>query len=131
MVSDRNTWRNILTTIFLCLLHKGIIAKGESSCYLLKVLALGQKLILRKPSNCASKLVKWFLLQHQSFCAYLKIHANEICNIYDKQMHLQSPFQSLYEQEVWGGWRSRVWQCWRDQLIQKISHVSMDLMRCS
>jgi hypothetical protein len=28
--------------------------KGESSCYLLKVFALGQKLVLRKPSNCAS-----------------------------------------------------------------------------
>jgi hypothetical protein len=25
---------------------------------------------------------------------------NEICNIYDKHMHLQPPFQSLYEQEA-------------------------------
>ena len=28
--------------------------KGESSCYLLKVLVLGQKLVLEKPSNCVS-----------------------------------------------------------------------------
>ena len=46
------------------------------------------------------KLVKWFPLQHKPLCAYLKIHANEICNIYDKHMHLQPPFQSLYEQGV-------------------------------
>ena len=46
------------------------------------------------------KLVKWFLLQHQPLCAHLKIHVNEICNIYDIQTHLQPPFQSLYEQEV-------------------------------
>ena len=37
--------------------------------------------------------VKWFVLQHQSLGAYLKIYANEICNIYDKHMHLQPPFQ--------------------------------------
>ena len=54
MVNDKNTWRNIFTIIFLFSFHKGIIAKGESSCYLLKVLVLGQKLILGKPSNCAS-----------------------------------------------------------------------------
>jgi hypothetical protein len=39
-------------------------------------------------------------LQHQPLGAYLKIHANEICNFYDKQKHLQPPFQSLYEQGV-------------------------------
>ena len=54
MVSDKNTWRNIFTIIFLFLFHKGIITKGESSCYLPKVLVLGQKLILGKPLNCAS-----------------------------------------------------------------------------
>ena len=54
MVSDKNTQRNILTIIFLCPFHKGITTKGENSCYLPKVLALGQKLILGKPSNCAS-----------------------------------------------------------------------------
>ena len=41
MVSDKNTWRNIFTIMFLWSLHKGIIAKSESSCYLPKVLALG------------------------------------------------------------------------------------------
>ena len=46
------------------------------------------------------KLVKWFPLQHQPLCTYLKIHANEICNIYDKHMYLQPPFKSLYEEGV-------------------------------
>jgi len=54
MVSDKNTWRNIFTIIFLCLFHKGITTKGESSCCLPKVLVLGQKLILGKPLNYAS-----------------------------------------------------------------------------
>jgi hypothetical protein len=49
MVSDKNTRRNIFTIMFLCSLHKGITAKSESSWYLPKVLALGQKLILGKP----------------------------------------------------------------------------------
>ena len=39
-------------------------------------------------------------LQHQPLGAYLKIYANEICNIYDKYMHLQPPFQKIYEQRV-------------------------------
>jgi hypothetical protein len=46
---------------------------------------------------------------------------NEISNIYDKQIRLQPPFQKFYEQEVWGGWRSHVWQYWGDQLIQEFS----------
>ena len=54
MVSDKNTRRNIFTIIFLFSFHKGITAKGESSCCLLKVVVLGQKLILGKPSNCVS-----------------------------------------------------------------------------
>ena len=99
MVSDKNTQRNIFTIIFLCLFHKGITTKGESSCCLPKVLVLGQKLILGKPSNCV-KLVRWFPLQHQPLCTYLKIHANEIYNIYDKYMHLQLPFQQFYEHEA-------------------------------
>ena len=53
MVSDKNKRRNIFTIIFLCLFHKGIIAKGESSCYFPKVLVLRQQLVLGKPSNCA------------------------------------------------------------------------------
>ena len=36
----------------------------------------------------------------QPLGAYLKIHANEICNIYDKHMHLQPPFQQFYKQGV-------------------------------
>ena len=51
MVSDKNIRRNIFTIIFLCLFHKGITAKGESSCGLPKVLVLGQKFVLGKPSN--------------------------------------------------------------------------------
>jgi len=73
-VSDKNTRRNIFTIIFLFSFHKDITSKGESSCCLPKVLVLGQKLILGKPSNYA-KLVRWFPLQHQPLCAYLKIHA--------------------------------------------------------
>ena len=105
MVSDKNTWRYIFTIIFLFLFHKGIIAKGEGSCCLPKVFVLGQKLILGKPSNHA-KLVRWFPLQHQPLCTYLKIHAYKICNIYDKHMHLQPSFQKFCEQEARGGWRS-------------------------
>ena len=102
MVSDKNIRRNIFTVIFLYSFHKGITAKYEGSCYLPKVLVLGQKLVLGKPSNCA-KLVRWFPLQHQPLYTYLKIHANEICNIYDKHMHLQPSFQSLYEHKARGG----------------------------
>jgi hypothetical protein len=54
MVSDKNTQRNIFATIILCSFHKDIIAKGESSCYLSRVFALGQKFILGKPSNYVS-----------------------------------------------------------------------------
>jgi hypothetical protein len=54
MVSDKNSQRNICTVIFLCSFHKGIAAKCEGSCYLLKVLVLGQKLVLGKPLNHAS-----------------------------------------------------------------------------
>ena len=35
-----------------------------------------------------------------TFGSYLKIHAHEICNIYDIQTHLQPPFQKFYEHEV-------------------------------
>ena len=52
MVSDRNIQRNIFATMFQRLFHKGITAEGENSYYLPKVLALGQKLVLGKPSNC-------------------------------------------------------------------------------
>ena len=97
MVSDKNTRGNIFTIMFLCSLHKGIIAKSESSCYLPKVLALGQKLVLGKPSNCTQ--VGEVVSPPTSTFVYLSqdLH-NEICNIYDKYMHLQPLFQSLYEQ---------------------------------
>ena len=51
MVSDNNTQRNIFTIISLCSFHMGITTKGESSCCIPKMLVLGQKLILGKPSN--------------------------------------------------------------------------------
>ena len=50
----KNTRWNIFTIIFLFSFHKGITAKGESSCCLPKVLILGQKLVHGKPSNCVS-----------------------------------------------------------------------------
>jgi hypothetical protein len=53
MVSGKNTRRNILMIIFLCSVHKGITAEGASSCYISRVLVLGHKLVLGKPSNCA------------------------------------------------------------------------------
>ena len=96
MVSDKKYSRNIFTIIFLCSFHKGITAKDESSCYLPKVLVLGQKLVLGKPPN-AFLIGEVVPLQHQLLSAYLKIHANEIYNIYDKHMHLQPPFQNFYE----------------------------------
>ena len=46
------------------------------------------------------KLLKWFPLQYQPLCAYLKIHANVIYNIYNKHICLQPSFQSFYEQEA-------------------------------
>ena len=52
MVSDNNTRRNIFIIMFLCSFHKGITTEGENSYYLPKVLVLGQKLVLGKPSNC-------------------------------------------------------------------------------
>ena len=61
------------------------------------------KLVLGKPSNFIFSLMKWFPLQHQPLGAYLKFPANKICNIYDKHMHLQSPFQNFCEQEAQGG----------------------------
>ena len=64
----------------------------------LEVLALGQKLILGKPSNCTQ--VGEVVSPPASTFVYLSQDShNEICNIYDKHMYLQPPFQSLYEQE--------------------------------
>ena len=51
LVSDKNTRRNIFHNYILCSFHKGITAEGENPYYLPKVLALGQKLVLGKPSN--------------------------------------------------------------------------------
>ena len=96
----KNTRRNIFTTIFLCSLHRGIITKGESSCCLSKSACFRTEARPWETFESHFRLVRWFPLQHQPLGAYLKIHANEICNIYDKHMHLQPPFQSLYEQKV-------------------------------
>ena len=40
--------------MFLCSFHKAITAEGENSYYLPKVLVLGHKLVLGKPSNYVS-----------------------------------------------------------------------------
>ena len=65
----------------------GIIEKSESSSYLPKVLALGQKLILGKPSNCTQ--VGEVVFPPTSTFVYLSQDShNEIYNIYDKHMHL-------------------------------------------
>ena len=75
---------------------KGITAKSESSCYLSKVLALGQNLVLGKSSNCTQvgEVVSPLIPTSR----YLSQDShNEIYNIYDKRMHLQPPFQSFYQ----------------------------------
>ena len=78
------------------LTSQGHYRKSESSCYLLKVLALGQKLVLGKPSNYTQ--VGEVVFPPTSTFVYLSEDShNDICNIYDKHMHLQPPFQSLYE----------------------------------
>ena len=59
--------------MFLCSLHKGITVKSESSCYLLKVLALGQKLVLGKPSSC-TQVGEVVSPPTSPLCTYLKIH---------------------------------------------------------
>jgi hypothetical protein len=80
--------------IFLCSIHKDIKAKGESSCYLSKVLALGQS------SSLGNLLIALLIGEVVSpptpTFMYLSQDSHyEICNIYDKHMHLQPPFQSL------------------------------------
>ena len=104
MVSGKNTRRNIFTIILLCSFHKGITTKSENSCYLLKVLVLGQKLILGKPSNCASCWRSGFpsnttLYVHIS--RFMLKH-NKIYSIYDKYMHLQPPFQTFVNRKLEG-----------------------------
>jgi hypothetical protein len=77
------------------------------------MLVLGQKLILGKCSNytlswwSGSPPTPTFMYLSQDICQ----QHNEICNIYATQMRLHPPFQSFYEQEVQGGWRSHVRQC--------------------
>ena len=83
--------------MLLCLFQKGITAEGENSYYLLKVLALGQKLVLGKPSNCTQ--VDEVIFPPISTFVYLSQDSHhEIYNIYDNHMHLQPPFHSFYEQ---------------------------------
>ena len=126
MVSYKNIRRNIFIIIFLFSFHKGITAKCESSCCLPKVLVLWQKLILGKPSNYSnwwsgfpSNTNLWVPIS--SFLSTrFAIFMINIC-IYNH------PF-------LWTGSMRRlkicVWQSWRE-LIQEISHVGMDLMKCS
>ena len=93
---------NIFTIIFLCPFHKGITAEGENSYYLPKLLALGQKLVLGKPSNC-TKVGEVVSPPTPTFMYLSQDSHNKICNIYDKYIHLQPPFQQFYEQGVRGG----------------------------
>ena len=99
MVSGKNTRRNIFTIILLCSFHKGIIAKGVSSCYLPKVLVLGQKPVLGKPSNC---VLSWWsgFPSNTNLCVPNSRFMPTHCNICDKHMRLQPPFLNFYEQEV-------------------------------
>ena len=83
--------------MFLCLFHKGNIAEGENSYNLPKVLVLGQKLVLGKPSN-HSQVGEVVPPPTPTIGCLSQDSHNEIYNIYDKHMHLQPPFQSLYEQ---------------------------------
>ena len=76
-----------------------------------KCLFGGQKLVLEKPSNYA---LSWWIgfPSNTNLCVpisrFMPTH-NEICNIYDKHTRLWLPFLKFYEQEVWGGWKSREW----------------------
>ena len=88
MVSDKNTRRNIFTIMFLCSLLKGITTKSESSCSLPESACFRTEASPWETFESRFRLVRWFSLQYQPLGAYLKIHANEICNIYDKHMHL-------------------------------------------
>ena len=76
IVSDNNTRRNIFIIMFLCSFHKGITAEGENSYYLSKVLVLGQKLILAKPSNCALSWWSDFFSNINLCVPIFKIHAS-------------------------------------------------------
>ena len=102
MVSGKNIWRNIFTVIFLCSFHKGIIAKDENSCCLPKSACFRIEAHPWETFESRFSLVRWFPLQYQPLGAYLKFYANKIYSIYDKYMHLQPLFQSLYEQGEWG-----------------------------
>ena len=67
------TRRNIFIIIFLCSFHKGITTKK------VKAHVISRKCLLQDKSSSlgnlliALKLVKWFPLQHQPLCTYLKI----------------------------------------------------------
>ena len=68
--------------------------KSESSGYLSKVLVLGQELVLGKPSNCVLNWWSGFPFNTNirvPVSRFIPKH-NEICNIYDKDMHLHPPF---------------------------------------
>ena len=94
----KNARRNIFIIMFICSLHKGITAKSESSCYLLKVLVLGQKLVLGKPSNCTQ--IGEVVFPPTSTFVYLSQDShNEICNIYDKQCIYNHPFKVFMNKE--------------------------------
>ena len=73
--------------------------KGESSCYLPKVLvldkssSLGNLRIMFLNGEVVSPPTPTFVYLSQD-------SHNKICNIYDIQTHLQPPFQNFYEHKV-------------------------------
>ena len=73
MVSDKNSRRNIFTIIFLCLFHKGITGKRWKLMLSLESAYFRTEARPWETFELCFKLVKWFPLQHQPLCAYLKI----------------------------------------------------------
>jgi hypothetical protein len=67
---------------------------GSVVGYLPKVLALGQKLILRKPflASYVGDVVSPPTSTFMGLYVKLMPRHHEICKIYDRQKHLQQPF---------------------------------------
>jgi hypothetical protein len=67
-----------------------ISIRAKRSCYLSKFLALGHKLVLGKPSNCA-QVGEVVSPPTPTFVYISQDSHNEIYNIYDKYMNLLPP----------------------------------------
>ena len=75
--------------------------KSKSSCYLPKVLVLGQKLVLGKPSN-HSQVGEVVPPPTPTFGCLSQDSYNEIYNIYDKHMQYNHPFKVFINREYKG-----------------------------